>query len=710
MVEPGNVSTKVSAEATRDLLVRVDQWAGSHYAGRLHPGGAPWLEHVRGVAEILRELGMDDETLAAAMLLGVESAADRATLQETFGKEIGALVEGVGEMGRILSLRGQAAEMARRTDRDKQLDSLRKMFLAMAQDLRVVLIKLADQVQMLRELVIAAEVPLRESRGRETLELFAPLANWIGVWQLKWELEDLAFQCLHADAYRRLAAELDEQRLDREAYVQDVVDRLRAELNGARIECAISGRPKHIYSIWRKLERKNLTLEELSDIRAVRVLVASVKDCYAVLGLVHNLWMPIPEEFDDYIARPKANGYSSLHTAVVGPRGKVVEVQIRTHDMHRQAELGFAAHWRYKQGSGADAGFDRQIAWLRRMLSWGDEQAAEGGTNAAFHAEMFHDSVFVLTPQGRVIDLPRGSTPVDFAYQVHTELGHRCRGAKVDGQIVPLTHALENGQRVEIIAVKEGGPSRDWLRPTLGFIRSRRAQAKVRQWFHNSEQDRALAEGRVAIEKELHRSGKSGQNLLDLAHRLGMASVDALLIAYGRGEIAPGKFHQALGDETFTRSPGQPVQPHRADAKPGGILVVGVDKLLTALARCCKPAPPDPIVGFVTRGRGVTVHRQACHNIAQLPAERLIEAQWGDTGASRFVVDIEILTEGAASGIRELSEILTKEKVPVLGSSLTGRDRNSRIGLTVEVTGLGQLKRILALLRELPGVEGARRK
>ena len=698
------------ADPKAGLLAHAEQWALSHYAGRQHPAGLNWLEHARGVAAILRNLGVDDEAQAAAMLLGAELPADREPLKELFGNPVAELVEATVEMGKIQLLRGRIALVDRRTERDRQLDVLRKMLLAMAQDIRVVLIKLADQLQILRALTKCDEAQGREVCGRETLELFAPLANWMGVGQLKWELEDLAFQCLQPGDYRRLAEELDENRPDREAYLQEVVEWLHRKLEVAQIAGTISGRPKHLYSIWRKMQRKNLSLTQLSDIRAVRVLVDSIQDCYAALGLVHDLWVPISGEFDDYIARPKANGYASLHTAVTGPGGKVVEVQIRTHEMHRRAELGFAAHWRYKQDASADAAFDQKIAWLRRILSWGGELASGDKAGHAIGAGLFEDHVYVLTPQGNVIDLPRGATPVDFAYRVHTELGHRCRGAKVDGRIVPLTQSLETGQRVEIIAAKAGGPSRDWLRPALGYLASARARTKVRQWFNTHDLENLLAEGRAVIEREFQRSGKTGQNLEALARRLKFASVEDFLVACGRGEVAPGKLHDLVIESMGPHEAGKPVHHKLPDARPGAILIVGVDNLLTALARCCRPAPPDRIIGFVTRGRGVTVHRAVCRNAARLPAARLIEAAWGSTGTSRFVVDVEIFAIGGETLMRAIGEILTKEKTAIVSSTRSARGPHSRMVLGIEVDGLEQLHRVLSQIGKLPEVEAVRRK
>ncbi|MFN0038798.1 MAG: RelA/SpoT family protein [Burkholderiales bacterium] len=705
---PDAGSAEAGAEAS--LLVLAEQRAMAHYAGKQHPAGLTWLEHARGVVAILRDLGVDDEAQAAAMLLGADLSADRETLKESFGNTVVELVDATVAMGKIQLLRGRIALVDRRTERNRQLDVLRKMLLAMAQDIRVVLIKLADQLQILRALTKDDEAPGREDCGRENLELFAPLANWMGVGQLKWELEDLAFQCLQPGDYRRLADELDENRPDREAYLREVVERLHGELDLARIAGTTSGRPKHLYSIWRKMQRKNLSLTQLSDIRAVRVLVDSVQDCYAVLGLVHDLWAPISGEFDDYIARPKANGYASLHTAVTGPGGKVVEVQIRTQEMHRRAELGFAAHWRYKQDASADAAFDQKIAWLRRILSWGGELASGDEADHALRAGLFDDHVYVLTPQGNVIDLPRGSTPVDFAYRVHTELGHRCRGAKVDGRIVPLTQALETGQRVEIIAAKAGGPSRDWLRLALGYLASPRARTKVRQWFNTHELENLLAEGRAVIEREFQRSGKTGQNLDTLARRLKFASVEEFLVACGRGEVAPGKLHDLVAEGMGPHEAGKPFHHKLPDAGSGAILIVGVDHLLTALARCCRPAPPDRIIGFVTRGRGVTVHRAGCRNAARLPAARLIEAAWGSTGTSRFVVDVEIIANGGETLMRAIGEILTKEKTAIVSSTQSARGPHSRIALGIEVDGLEQLHRVLSQIGKLPDVEVVRRK
>ncbi|HEY5929421.1 MAG TPA: bifunctional (p)ppGpp synthetase/guanosine-3',5'-bis(diphosphate) 3'-pyrophosphohydrolase [Burkholderiales bacterium] len=704
------------SQPERDLVARADAWAQENYAGLQHADGAPLVEHVRGAAGVLAGLKVDGDALAAILLLGatVGTRAEREKFESTFGAQVLALVDGVRSMAQIQVLRGKVEKAgAKQADRISQLESLRKMLLAMVQDVRVVLIKLADQLQCMRELAASGGEAERTEAARDALDLFAPLANRLGVWQFKWELEDLAFRCIEPQTYKSLAGQLDEKRTSRESYLSEVTRLLREELARAGIKAEVTGRPKHIYSIWRKMQRKGVGLEDLFDVRAVRVLVEDVKDCYAVLGLVHNLWTPIPREFDDYIAKPKANDYRSLHTAVVGPEEKVLEVQIRTQDMHQHAELGVAAHWRYKEAIRGDAAFDQKISWLRRVLDWRDELADAGEVAEFFKTELFQDSVYVVTPQGRVVDLPRGATPVDFAYHLHSELGHRCRGTKVNGQIVPLTYVLTNGQRVEIIAAKEGGPSRDWLNPALGFIKSNRARAKVRQWFNSQQLSEAIASGRAVLEKELQRLGRTSQNLDQLADRMEFAKVEELFAALGRGEVTARQIHAGLGMEE--PAPEQPVSPPVAQAQrrpstASGVLVVGVDKLLTVLARCCKPVPPDPIVGFVTKGRGVTVHRQDCANVGRLPAERVIAADWGKTGEARFPVDVEIFAGSHPALMRDILDIFTREKVRVLSSASYSHDLNARMAFTLEVGDKAQLKRLLAQVGEIAGVESARRR
>jgi GTP pyrophosphokinase len=701
------------SHAERDLVIRADAWAEQHYAGRPHPTGQSWINHTRTAAGTLGGLRVGGEAIAATLLLGapIATRAERDVLHADFGPAVASLVDGVASMAPIQALRSKNVAGKKTGDRASQLEALRKMFLAMAQDVRVVLIKLADQVQWLRELASKEDVDVRVDIAHETLELFSPLANRLGVWQLKWELEDLAFRCLEPETYKNLARQLDEKRTDRETYIGEVIGKLHAELAAAGIAADVSGRPKHIYSIWRKMRRKGVGLDDLFDVRAVRVIVKNVKDCYSVLGILHNLWTPIPREFDDYIARPKANDYRSLHTAVVGPGSKVLEVQIRTEEMHQHAELGIAAHWRYKEAVKADRTLDDKISWLRNVLEWKDELTDASELAQTFKTDLFQDMVYVVTPQGRVVDLPRGSTPVDFAYHLHTELGHRCRGAKVNGQIVPLTFTLSNGQRVDINAAKEGGPSRDWLNPALGYIKSNRARAKVRQWFNSRQLEEAMAHGRAVLEKDLQRLGKTGQNIDELASRLNFGDVQQLFAALGRGEVTPRQLQSAVlgrgGAEE--RPPVQPVHVRPA-AIPDGVLIVGVDKLLTVLARCCKPAPPDEIIGFVTRGRGVTVHRADCRNVMRLPHERLIASEWGRTGTSRFPVDIEVIAGSHPALMRDILDVFTREKVRVASSTSHIREPNARMVFTVEVEGLPQLTQLLASVRAVAGVEFARRK
>ncbi|MEO8508307.1 MAG: bifunctional (p)ppGpp synthetase/guanosine-3',5'-bis(diphosphate) 3'-pyrophosphohydrolase, partial [Betaproteobacteria bacterium] len=579
------------------------------------------------------------------------------------------------------------------------------------------------RTQALRSL-IARDSAAKAHAAREALDLFAPLANRLGVWQLKWELEDLSLRALEPAAYRSIAQMLDGRRSDREHYIADVVAVLKAELANAGIAADVTGRPKHIYSIWSKMQRKQAGIDALYDIRAVRVLVQSVKDCYTALGLVHHLWTPLAREFDDYIAKPKANNYRSLHTAVIGPGDKPLEVQVRTRDMHQHSEFGVAAHWRYKEngkkGGRQDPNFDEKIAWLRQVLDWKDAVADSGEWLSAFKESLFTDSIYVLTPQGKVIDLPRGATPVDFAYSVHTGLGHRCRGAKVDGQMVPLNYRLQNGQRVEIVTIKQGGPSRDWLNAELGYVHSNRARAKVRQWFKAQQHEETVAQGRALVERELARLGQTALKLDAVAAKAGFGKTEEFFAAFARDDINSKQVQTAiLAVAQPGAGPAAPAEPEvamrqsKAAGAGSGILVVGVDRLLTGLARCCKPAPPDPIVGFITRGKGVTIHRESCSNVKRMRAlqpERLIAADWGTPRDEVFPVDIVVEAMDRQGLLRDISEVLSREKINVTAANTLTRNLHVRMAFTLEVRSLDALKRALAQVREVKGVLSAGRR
>jgi len=670
-------------------------------------------------AEILFGIDADADTLATALIVCAIPAKeiDLPLIGEAFGADIAALVQGVLRAGRIETVRAGA-------DRAASLETLRKMLLALADDVRVVLVKLAERVVFLRNLTQAPDA-VRRAAAEQTRDLFAPLANRLGVFAIKWELEDFSFRFLEPETYKRIATQLDGKRHEREAYIGRVVAELKAALAGLAIDGEIAGRPKHIYSIHRKMQSKNIAFENLYDVRAVRVLVDSEADCYAVLGLVHDRWQPIPGEFDDYIARPKANHYQSLHTAVLGPEGKTLEVQIRTRAMHLASEHGVAAHWRYKEGTSrqtaADKKFESKIAWLRQVLDWKRELVDGGGYSEQVKQGLFNDTIYVFTPQGRVVDLPAGSTPVDFAYHVHTDLGHRCRGAKVDGQIVPLNTALHNAQRVEILAAKQGGPSRDWLNPQLGFLLSPRAQSKVRNWFRQEYFEVDVAHGRQTLERELARAGVSAIALEKVAAALKHRDVDECLAEIGRGDITP---HQI---ELVLRELAAPAQHEAADAgdaglitvaaragkNSGGVLVLGVNNIATLVAKCCKPVPPDAIIGFITKTRGVMVHRQDCVNITSLAADqrdRLMPAHWGQTGSQAFAADIEVIAADRQGLLRDISEAVSRERINVTAVNTLSRGNIASMRFTVEIQAATDIARVLRAVKEVPGVESVRRR
>lgn len=692
------------------------------------------------MAEVLLHIDADDDTIAAALIVGAmaKKDIDPAVIKELFGEDVAALVSGFARAGKIEVAAASGGADAPGAD-SVGIEALRKMLLAMADDVRVVLIKLAERVVYMRSITQAAEA-VRTAAARHTRSLFVPLANRLGIFAIKWELEDLSFRFLEPNIYKNIATLLDGKRIEREAFIERVLHTLREDLAKLNIKAEIAGRPKHIWSIHRKMQSKNLPFDNLYDIRAVRVLVDNVDDCYAVLALIHDEWKPIGGEFDDYIAQPKANNYQSLHTAVIGPEGKTLEVQIRTHDMHNASEHGVAAHWRYKEGAGhktaADKRFESKIAWLRQVLDWKRELADESGFSEQVKQGLFNDTVYVFTPQGKVIDLAAGSTPVDFAYHVHTDLGHRCRGAKLDGQIVPLNTQLQNAQRVEILAAKQGGPSRDWLNPQLGFLASPRALAKVRNWFRQEYFEVDVAHGRQTLDRELARNSASAVALEKISVALNHKDLNECLAEIGRGEITAHQIEIALrslvadasnaapvlgfrwrppfGGETLPIAPDSAKSEHKS---AGGVLMLGVNNIATLVAKCCKPMPPDAIVGFVTKTRGVMVHRLDCANIVSLSQEqrdRLMPAQWsagmGDTNGQKFATDIEVVANDRQGLLRDISEALSHERINVTAVNTISKANMASMRFTVEIQRTEQLQRVLRAVSEVEGVESVRRR
>ena len=698
------------------VLTQSVQMARDAHLDQKRASGEPYYLHALAVAEILNDLKLDYETLAAAMLHDVVEDT-RVTLDDVrtrFGDVIARLVDGVTKMERI----GEFQDVALGAQHHSQAESLRKLLLAMAEDVRVVLIKLADRLHNMRTLKYLDEEKQRRI-ARETQDIYAPLANRLGIWQIKWELEDLSLRYLEPEAYQSLASLLDEKRGDREHYIAGVIARLDAELRKAGITATISGRPKHINSIWRKMQRKQVDFDQIFDMRAVRILVEEEKDCYAALGIVHGLWRHIPKEFDDYIANPKENLYRSLHTAVVGPGGHNLEVQIRTEEMHRHAELGVAAHWRYKEGRGFDPGYEEKIAWLRQLLEWREEEHTANDFVDRFKSEAFQERVYVLTPQGRIIDLPQGSTPLDFAYAVHTEIGHRCRGAKINGRIVPLTYKLRNGEQVEVLTTRQGEPSRDWLNSHLGYLKTSRAKSRVRSWFKRQDYELNVSAGRGILDREFHRLGISDLPVDKLAARFKYKQVDELLAAIGRGEITPGHLAKAASELLPRQEPPEPSRPRLSRKQQAGAAtgfrISGVGNLLTSLARCCSPVPNDPIIGYITRGRGVTIHRQDCGNILRLQGEerdRLIEVEWGDTASDNYPVDISIEAFDRAGLLRDITTLLANEKINLTGvTTVTDPgDGIARMSLSLQIADISQLSRVLSQISQLQNVVEARRK
>ena len=701
----------IDYDAARQLLARVlpvaennAPWRALEHA-HTHLGATPEFAHAVGTALIVAELRAGADAVAAALLL--DCLEDAPEFDARFGAAA-KLARGVAAMARIESLVASATD--RRVDPHAQLEALRQMVLAMVEDIRVVLVKLAERTHALR-CAVSLDEASRTVLGQQARELFAPLANRLGVWQIKWEMEDWAFRYLEPETYKRIAAQLDEKRADRQAYILGIIERLQVELQAHGIEGEVSGRPKHIASIVNKMRRKRLSFEQLYDIRAVRVLVKHEIDCYTVLGIVHNLWQPIPGEFDDYISKPKSNDYRSLHTAVIGPEDRALEVQIRTFDMHNQAELGVAAHWRYKEGGRADAQYEEKIAWLRRILEWKDDVADSGEFSEQFKTELFHDQVYVLTPQGRVVALDRGATPVDFAYALHTDLGHRCRGARVDGVMVPLNTALENGQRIEIITAKEGEPSRDWLNSALGYLVTHRARSKVRTWFRQRDVGEQVALGRTLLDREIKRLGAVEPNLEKLAQRLQFNKLDEFLAALGRGDVGQRDLVQALQDAgKLAPAVLLPTTRTRARARSGNPVVIpGLGDVPLTLARCCKPAPPDALVAYTTVGRGVTVHRADCAALKRANPARMLPAEWDIEAGAAFEVEVHVKAFDRQGLLRDISDVIAKDKLDVLRVNTESRGEFATMQLTVRVRELAQLSRLLVRLQHVQNVIEARR-
>ena len=715
-----------------ETLAKARAFAEPLIAGETLDTGENILAHADAVAEILAGIGGSVAMQAASYLVYACPHLNKPeeVMAKAFGPELAQLAMQTNQLVHVQRLSRAAESGTHGPDNTPlspriQTENVRKMLLAFSRDLRVVMLRLASRLQTLRHYA-ATKLPVPPVLASESLQVFAPLANRLGIWQIKWEMEDLSFRFLEPATYKDIARLLDEKRTERERYMVDLRGRLQQALSEQGIAASVDGRPKHIYSIVRKMRGKSLPFERVFDIRALRVVVPGVADCYQALSWVHEHFVPIAEEFDDYIAKPKANGYQSLHAVVRDADGGPIEVQIRTQAMHDHAENGVAAHWAYKEagtkgyaGVSATSEYDTKIAVLRQLLAW--ERDMSGAAQASAPGSgLFDDRIYVLTPDAAVVELPQGATPIDFAYTVHTNLGHRCRGAKVDGAMVPLNTQLANGQTVEITAIKEGGPSRDWLNPELGFLASPRARSKVRAWFNAQVMAETVARGREAVEKSLQRLGRTAIRLEELASQLGFKSADGLFEVVGKDEYSLRNIEVLL-------NPPEPAPQDNdylpkkfkgtsARKSPSGVLVVGVDSLLTQLSRCCKPAPPDAISGFVTRGKGVSIHRQDCSNFRELVSrhgERVIEVRWGEhkgADASVYPVDVAVEAFDRQGLLRDISEVFAKEKMNVIGVKTQSVKGTAWMTFTVEIGDAVSLSKVLGTVRGVKGVRAARRR
>ncbi len=693
-----------------DLVVRAYEVAERAHRGQVRATGEDYITHTVAVATILAELRLDAPTIAAALLHDVieDTELTAQDLEAEFGHEITSLVEGVTKL----------TKLTRKGIRSAQAENMRKLFLAMAEDIRVVLIKLADRLHNMRTLY--ALPPEKQERiARETLEIYAPLANRLGIWQIKWQLEDLALRALEPEVYNEIAEQIARRRAEREAFIARIIEQLSQRLEEEGIDVVeISGRPKHIYSIYSKMRRKGVSFDEVYDVHAVRVIVRTVKDCYTTLGIVHDMWTPIPGEFDDYIATPKENLYQSLHTAVRLPgEGSPLEVQIRTEEMHQVAEYGIAAHWRYKERRQRDESLERKIAWLRQQLESHRELDDAEEFVASVKEDLLPEQVYVFTPQNDVIELPAGATPIDFAYRIHTEVGHRCRGARVNGRMVPLNTPLKTGDRVEIITAKQGGPSRDWLNPALGYVRTSRARSKIRQWFRKRERAENIAHGREVLEREMRKLGLTRERYDEVAALFGYKDLDDFLAAIGSGDINSQQIATRVLEAEREREEEQEVEAEAAETvaeplpptEPGGVDVMGVENLLTKVARCCNPLPGDRVVGYITRGRGVTLHKAECPNAQRLMAqdpERVIQVNWREDPKRVYPVVIRVLAYDRPGLMRDVSDVVASQDVNISAASVQTNKKNNIAVLkaTLEISSVRQLTHILNRISRLPNV------
>lgn len=675
--------------------------------------GEPVLSNLMGAAKMVNEMDLLSDAVAATILADISSYCDhwQETVTEQCNATVCELIKGIDEVQKLTQF-AKVDSLATPEERAQQAETMRKMLLAMVTDIRVVLIKLAMRTRTMQYIGSQEDSPEKRALAKETLDIFAPLANRLGVWQLKWQLEDLGFRHQEPEKYREIAQLLDEKRTERLEYIENFLNILSGELTKYNVHFEVAGRPKHIYSIYKKMVKKKLSFDGLYDIRAVRILVDTVAECYTTLGIVHSLWQPIPGEFDDYIANPKGNGYKSLHTVIVGPEDKGVEVQIRTFDMHQFNEFGVAAHWRYKEGGKGDSAYEQKIAWLRQLLDWRENMAESGKEDlaSAFKTELFQDTIYVMTPHGKVLSLPAGATPIDFAYALHSSIGDRCRGAKVDGQIVPLSTALENGQRVEIITAKEGHPSVNWLYE--GWVKSSKAISKIRSFIRQQNADAIKEDGRAQLDKQLVKINPK-PNLQDLSEKIGFKKLDDLYTAIGQGEISPRAIQKACG--TLNEPPPVPVDEttivKQSKIKKGGkngVLIDGEDGLLTTLAKCCKPAPPDDIIGFVTRERGISVHRKTCpsfQHLAEQSPDKVLNASWAALQEGQvFAVDVEIRAQDRNGLLRDVSDALARHKLNVTAVQTQSRDLEASMRFTLEVRQVNDLPRVLASLTDVKGV------